>query len=253
LRCINAAAALVTAVVVISRPDFTFREYESHAGSAIVGWILLAVWPYGLSTLAASVIAVQGLIARLVHVSLIIVFTAVACDAYSGNVFGTPSNGWALTAISLTLAFLLLTAVVAGMHAEQRITATTNENPPHRNRVLWAHLILGLFAVIAVFARPEVWHLKYLQHSAVDVFARAMIAALPYGACAAFSWPLVTTRVWRPWIYISILIIGTVVAVGNTVGAFGWSTEVFAQGEVALFQLVGFILAAEWALDGDEW
>ena len=80
-----------------------------------------------------------------------------------------------------------------------------------------------------------------------------MVAALPYSACAAFSWPLITTRVLRPWIYIGVLIIGTAVAVGNNIGAFGWSTDFFTQVEVAMFQLVGFFLAAEWALDGDEW
>jgi hypothetical protein len=79
-----------------------------------------------------------------------------------------------------------------------------------------------------------------------------MVAALPYGACAAFSWPLVTTRVWRPWIYIGVLIIGTVVAVGSNIAAFGWSTDFFTQVGVAMFQLVGFFLAAEWALDGDD-
>ncbi len=156
LGFINAAAALVAAVVVLSRPDFTFREFETHPGWVIAGWILLAVWPYGLSYLMASVTAVGGGIARVVHVSLLILITAVACDAYSGRLLGVGLNGWVLTGISLAQAFLLLTAGGYGALAAQRNEKSDNPMPPYRNRVLWAHLILGFVAAIAIFARPEV-------------------------------------------------------------------------------------------------
>jgi hypothetical protein len=253
LGLINAAAALVAAVVVLSRPDFTLREYETHTGWAIAGWILLAAWPYGLSYLMASVIAVGGGTARVVHVSLLILITALTCDAYSGRLFGIASNGWMLMGISLAQAFLLLMAGGFGALAAQRITRTEEPVPPYRNRVLWAHLILGFVAAIAIFTRPEVWHLQFMQHSGIDVVTRATIATLPYGASAVFSWPLSTTRIWRSWIYIGVLILATMVVVGYYSGAFGWSAEFYVQGDLVLAQFIGFFLAAEWALDGDEW
>jgi hypothetical protein len=253
LGLINAAAALLASFVVLSRPDFTFREFETHTGWAIAGWIMLAAWPYVLSYLIASVIAVGGGIARSVHVSLIILITAVACDAYSGRLLGIALNGWILTGISLAQVFLLLVAGGFGALAAQRIKTTNDPVPPYRNRVLWAHLILGFVAATAFFARPEVRHLHFIQHSGIDVVTRAMIAAVPYGASAIFSWPFVTTRVWRSWIYIGVLILASIVAVGNYSGTFGWSTDFYVQGDLVLAQLIGFFLTAEWALDGDEW
>jgi hypothetical protein len=253
LGLINAAAAMVAAVVVLARPYFTFREYETHTGWAVAGWIMLAAWPYVLSYLMASMIAVGGGIARVVHVSLLILITVVACDAYSGRLLGIALNGWVLTGISVAQAFLLLMAGGFGALAAQRIKTTDDPIPPYRNRVLWAHLILGFVAATSIFTRPEVWHLYFIQHSGIDVVTRAMIAALPYGASAVFSWPFFTTRVWRSWMYIGVLILATMVAVGNYSGAFGWSTEFYVQGDLVLAQFIGFFLAAEWALDGEEW
>lgn len=253
LGLIYAAAALVAAFAVLSRPDFSFREYETHTDWAIAGWIMLAAWPYGLSYLTASVIAVGGGIARVVHVSLIILITALACDAYSGRLLGIALNNWMLTGISLAQAFLLLMAGGFGALAAQRIKTTDDPIPPYRNRVLWAHLILGFLAASACFARPEVWHLHFIQHSGIDLVTRAMIAALPYGASAVFSWPFLTTRVWRSWIYMCVLILATVVVIGSYSGAFGWSTEFYVLGDLVLAQFIGFFLAAEWAMDGEEW
>jgi len=250
---INTTAALVAAFVVLSRPYFTFREFETHTGWVTAGWIMLAAWPYVLSDLMASVIAVGGGIARAVHVSLIILITAVACDVYSGRLLGIALNGWMLTGISLAQAFLLLMAGGFGALADERIKTTDNPIPSYRNRVLWAHLILGFVAAAAIFARPEVWHLHFIRHSGIDVVTKAMVAALPYGASAVFSWPFFTTRVWRSWIYIGVLILATMVAVGNYSGAFGWSTDFYVQVDLILAQFIGFFLAAEWALDGEEW
>jgi hypothetical protein len=155
--------------------------------------------------------------------------------------------------VTLIQAFLLLMACTAGASAGRRFEPTGDPVPAHRGRVFWAHVILGVLTFGAVFARPESFSGSYFHPHGLDLIAVSGVALVPYGACVVFSWGLVTTSRWKPWAYIAVLLAGTVA--GGTVysGALGTFTDPKELFGVAMAQLIGFGVVAEWLLDGTEW
>jgi hypothetical protein len=121
--------------------------------------------------------------------------------------------------------------------------------PTYRMPIFAAHLILGLVAVSSFFAGPEAVNLKHSEFWS-DITLKVMLAASPYAASAAFSWRMVTTSRWKPWAYAVVLIAGTAMAVVDYSGRFEWQPGFLGQWTVFMVQLIGFCVAAEWALDG---
>jgi hypothetical protein len=134
-----------------------------------------------------------------------------------------------------------------GALAAKRLVRTS-EPVPHRRLVISAHLVSGLVAALAIFLRPAVWNIEYLRLHGIDVVVHSLLALLPYVAVAVFALPLITQNRWRPYVYLGILMIGTVVAVVSNSGLADVS-----QGVVVMAQFICFGMAAEWALDGNEW
>jgi hypothetical protein len=134
-----------------------------------------------------------------------------------------------------------------GALASKRVMRPS-EPVPHRSLIASAHLLLGLLAVSAVFMRSSLWHVEYLRRHTLDVVIHSLIASLPYVAAALFALPLVTTNRWKPRAYLGVLVLGTALAVTSNSGILH-----APQDLVVIAQIIGFILTAEWALDGTEW
>lgn len=135
---------------------------------------------------------------------------------------------------------------------DERFAPATEAIPAYRNLILGAHLTLGLVAVGALAAHCEIWRTQISFRSGLSLTSVMLLAALPYGACAIFSWRFMTTRRWRPWLYVKVLIAGTVFAAW--LYSRGARPLYFVyQVDLIAFQLIAFYLAAEWALDGENW
>jgi hypothetical protein len=249
LRWVHTIAATAAAGVLSYRLLFVAPRLATYDAS-IAGWVIPALLPYGLSYLVASTMDSLSRIAVTVQSLLTILVTVLVCDAYVGRLLDGPLNGWTMVIVTIIQAFLLLMACTAGASAAKRFEPTGDPVPAHRGRVFWAHAILGVLTFGAVAAR---FSGSYFHPHGLDLIAVSGVALVPYGACAVFSWGLVTTSRWRPWAYISILVAGTVA--GGTVysGALGRITDPKELFGVAIAQLIGFGLVAEWLLDGTEW
>jgi hypothetical protein len=247
LRCTHAIAAILVAIVLVRRQGVAW-----DSGGALLGWTVLAVWPYGLSYLMASANNARSRVALVVQSLLMVFVTVLTCDAYVGHLLETRLAGWSIALATAVQAFLLLMASLAGIDAEKRFQETTVP-VPYRARVFWAHAIFGVAAAGLVFSRPEIWGGDYLHYYGLDLITNSMGAALPYAVCAGFSWGLVTASRWRPWAYLAVLLAGTALvamAYSGNIARHATPVELFG---IALVQLFAFGLAAEWALDGTEW
>jgi hypothetical protein len=239
-RVIHIAAGTLAVIVAVS-------ESADHSYSAIAGWITLAVWPYVVSYFVASRVVARTLSALVVESFLLTLVTVFVCDAYLGRTFESRLSTWMCAGIGVLEAIALIFASGFGALAAKRVVRTI-EPMRHRQLVLAAHIVLGSLAALAVLLRPALWHVGYLAQHGFEVATQALVALLPYGAAAFFALPLYTANRWKPKAYLGILSVGTVLAVTSNSGMID-----VQQGVVLMAQFIGFILAAEWALDGNEW
>jgi hypothetical protein len=240
LRVTHIAAAALAAVVLVAQSN-------DHSYLAIAAWIALAAWPYTVSYFMATGSVGWNLIAVFVQTFLLILITAFACDAYIGHAFDIRLNAWMIIGFTIVQSMLLIFASGYGALAAKRLVRTS-EPVPHRRHIISAHLVLGLVAALAVFLRPALWHFGYLRQYGFDIAVHSLLALLPYVAVAVFALPLITHNRWKPYAYLGILVVGTVVAVVSNSGLADVS-----QGVVVMAQFICFGMAAEWALDGNEW
>jgi hypothetical protein len=164
-----------------------------------------------------------------------------------GRMFEIRLSTWMYGGVSVAQAILLMFASGIGVLAAKRVVPTS-EPVPHRQLIVSAHVVLGFLAALAVFMRPTLWHVEYLRRYGLDVVTHSLTALLPYMAVTLFALPLVTTNRWKPRAYLGVLLIGTALAVTSNSGILD-----VPQSVVLIAQFIGFILAAEWALDGTEW
>jgi TPR repeat protein len=239
LRFTHIAAGAVAAVVAVS-------QSADHNYSLIAAGVA-ATWPYAVSYFMVSGTVARNLASLAVYIFLLILITAFACDAYTGRTFEIRLSMWMYGGVAVVQTLLLMFAGGISMLATKRVVRTS-EPVPHRQWVVPAHVVLGFLAASAVFMRPALWHVEYLRRYALDVVIHSLTALLPYVAATLFALPLVTPNRWKPWTYLGVLVVGTALAVASNSGLIDVS-----QGVVVMAQLIGFILAAEWALDGTEW
>jgi hypothetical protein len=186
-----AALAAATLVAQASRGRFDWT---------MIGWIVLAVWPYGLSYLTAAACG-GGLVATAVQTLLLLLITSLTCSAYLGQLFGFPLTLWMIVLLTIAQSFLLLMACGLGASAGNYIEQAAEAQPTYRRPIAIVNVLLGLIAAGSVFARPSNSHWEHLKHYGFDVATDALLAFLPYAAVAVFSWQLVTTNKLRPWGY----------------------------------------------------
>jgi hypothetical protein len=245
LRWTHVLAGIVVAGVLVSQVDTT-----SHWSG---GLCLLALYPYGLSYWIGSMIEARSRTVVTLQTVLMLIVTILTCDAYTGRLLDMPLTGLSIGLISLTQTLMLVSAYGVAVEVAKRFVHSDEATPAYRSWIFGAHAVLGTIAAGAVFVRPGIWTGAYLQRHGIDLVTNGLIAALPFGLCAAFSWGLVTTNRWRPWAYVMVLIAGAVISVFSFTGDFVAHWGMGSVIGLAMIQLLIFCLAAEWALDGTEW
>jgi hypothetical protein len=236
------AAAILAAAALFFQPS---RES--------LGWVALAMWPYGLSYWASSKNNARSLIGTIVQTLLMFLVTAFVCSAYVGHLLDFPLSGWMVGVVTVVQAFLLMLACGFGVTAAKAVEPTGEPKPSYRRPILSAQILLGLIAAGSVFARPHYWRLDYLNHYGFEVAVDVLLALLPYVAVALFAWRMVTASRWRPWVYLGVVVVGTSIAVINNCGLAAVQPGYLSVGFVVWAQLFCFGGAAEWALDGNKW
>jgi hypothetical protein len=236
------AAAILAAAVLFSQP-----------GRASLNWMVLAMWPYGVSYWIASMNNARSLIGSVVQTLLLTLITALVCSAYVGELLDFALSGWMIGAITVAQAVSLVFAAGMGLTAAKQVEPTGEPGPPYRRPILFAQILLGLIAAGSVFARPNHWGLYSLSHYGFDIAADVLLALLPYGAAALFAWRMVTTSPWRPWVYLGVVVVGTLLAVVNNCGLAAVEPGYLSVGFIVCAQSALFGYTAERTLDGDEW
>jgi len=245
LRLTHALAALAVAGVLVAHVGV-----PNPGSAAMVCW---ALYPYGLSYRMAARIDARMGIAVTVHTVLMLVVTVLISDAYAGHLLDIPLTGGWIALISLAQTFLLTAACGVAAEVGKRFEQVSEPIPAHRSWIFGAHMTFGAIAAGAVFARSGIWTGAYWQRHGVDLVTSSVIAALPFGLCAAFSWGLVTTNRWRPCAYLGVLVAGALISIFAVTGDYLARGGLGALIGLAMFQLLLFCLAAEWALDETEW
>jgi hypothetical protein len=245
VRWTHAIAATTAAGVLVTQSGST-------AIPTLIGWALLAAWPYGFSYWIASNLNTRSLISTLVQTILLCLITTLVCSAYLGHLLDSSLSAWELAATTAVQMFLLLMGCGLGENAARQVEAVDEPIPPYRQPIAWAHVILGLVAAGSCLARPLVPRLDLAEYG-FDVASSMLLATLPYLMGAVLSWKLVTANPWKPWVYVGTLIAGTTLAVVNNSGIWIVQPGPLGIGLVLMVQFIGFVLAAEWALDGMEW
>lgn len=248
LRSTHILAAVLSAEVLV-----VHSSVGSRFDGAMTGWILLAVFPYGLSYLAAAKMDAGSLVATAVQTLLLLLLTSLACSAYLGQLFDLPLGTWTIIILAIAQSALLLIACGLAATAAQNVEEAPEPAAAYRKPIAMANTLLGIVAAGSVFARPEFRHLEYLSPHGFEISSDILLALLPYVAVALFSWRLVTTNRVRPWVYLCVVVMGTSMAVINNCGLAAIQPGYLGVGFMVMAQFIGFGLAAEWALDGNEW
>jgi hypothetical protein len=250
VRWTHAITAIVATVVLVRQSDAISRHHGSTTVPEMAGWALLAAWPYGLSYLFASTVTARRLMSTLVQSLLLCLITTLVCSAYLGHLLGTPLSTSVVAETTGVQAFLLLSAFGLGENAAQHVEEANVGMPLRWPPIASVHVILGLVAAGACLARPNVWRLDYWTDQGFNVASEVLLAMLPYLVGVVMAWQLVMANGWRPWAYICVLLAGTALALVNNSEI--WTVQPGILGIVAVFmvQSIGFVLAAEWAVEG---
>lgn len=252
IRCTHTIAALVTAVVLVRQSG----QISGHSGMisplAMAGWALAAAWPFGLSYLLASILNARRPVSTWVQSLLLCLITTLGCSEYLGQLLDSALSVWVIAETTVTQAFVLFLACGYGELAAQQVEEADRPIARYRPAIAWAHLLLGVAAAGSCLANPLVWRLDLSEYG-FNVASLMLLAALPYLVAAVLSLRQVTTNPWKPWVYVATLIGGTALAVFNNSGIWVVQPGLLGIGLVLMVQFIGFVLAAEWAMDGTEW
>jgi hypothetical protein len=240
LRLAHVATGIVAAAVLVTRLN-----------TASMGWIALAIWPYGLSYLAAAKVDARSWIATAVQTSLLLLLTCLTCSAYLGQ-FDLSINPWTICILTIVQGALLLIACALGAAAARLVATAPKPGLAYRKTILVVNILLGIVAAGAVFARPEIRRAEFLSPHSFEIVGDVLLAFLPYVGAALFSWRLARTNVVRPWVYVCIVAVGTAMAVINDIGLSVIQPGYLSVGFMVWAQLLIFGAVAGWALDGNE-
>ena len=251
VRCTHAIAAFTAAIVLVLQSEFLHGQVGTTPGLlALCGWVLLAACPYGVSYWIASNLNTRSFISTLVQTILLCSVTTLACSAYAGQLFGSTLSEWEIAAVTVAQTFLLLTACGYGKKAAQELETTDLPIGPTQQRIVWVHMILGLIAAGSWFSRSNVWQIAYLKAYGFNLASYVLLAMVPYVTTAILTCRFVATNWWRQVAYFGILTVGTALAVVNNSAI--WVLQPGALGVclVLMVQFIGFVLAAEWTVEG---
>jgi hypothetical protein len=250
VRWAHTIAAIMAAMTLVIQSKSVPGQEEKTAALALGGWALLAAWPYGLSYLIALNLNTRSVISTLVQTMLLCSVTTLVCSAYGGQLFDSTLSGWEVAQLTVAQAFFLLMACGLGDKAAEEVATTDLPVPPSRRRIVWVHIILGLIAAGSWFLRSNVWNIDYLKNHGFNIASYVQLAMLPYVTSAVLSWRIAAANWWRQFAYIGILTVGTALAVVSNSAIWVLQPGVLGVYLVLMVQFIGFVLAAEWTVEG---
>lgn len=241
LSLTHVTTAIVAGAVLITRFN-----------STSLGWIALALWPYALSFLVAARVDVRSWVATAVQTLLLILLTSLTCSAYLGQLFDDPINTGTICILTIVQAALFLVACNLGASAAQLVETAPEPALAYRKTIVIANTLLGVVAAGSVFTRPAFRRIEFLGPQGFEIASASLLALLPYVVVVLFCWRFALTNRVRPWVYLCIVAIGTVMAVINDVGLGAVQPGYLSVGFMVLLQLFLFGAVAGWALEGNE-
>jgi hypothetical protein len=250
VRWVHAIAASTAAMVLVLQSESVPGQTGHTSMLTLGGWALLAAWPYGFSCWLASNLNTRSVISSSVQTILLCSITTLVCSAYAGQLFDSTLSGWEVALLTVAQAFLLLVACGLGEKVADEVDTTDLPASTTRQRIIWVHMILGLIAAGSWFSRSNVWHIDYLRDYGFSLASYVLLAILPYATSAVLSWRIVAANWWRQFAYIGILTLGTALAVANNSATWVLQPGVLGVCLVLMVQFIGFVLAAEWTVEG---
>jgi hypothetical protein len=241
LSLTHVAAAIFAAGVLITRLN-----------STSLGWIALAMWPYGLSFLMAKKVDARSGVATAVQTLLLLLLTSLTCSAYLGQLFDLRINTWTICFLTIVQAALLFVACSLGAMGAQFVESAPEPAPAYRKTIVTANILLGIVAAGSVFWRPDVRRVEFLSLHSFEIASTILLALLPYVGAALFTWRFSMTNLVRPWVYLCIVVIGTAMALINNIGLGAVQPGYLSVGFMVWAQLLFFRGVAGWALAGNE-
>jgi TPR repeat protein len=241
LSLTHVAAGILAAAVLITQLN-----------SSSIGWIALAMWPYGLSYLVAAKVYARSWVATAVQTLLLILLTSLTCSAYLGQLFDLPINIWTICILTVVQAALLLIACRLAATAALIVEKAPVPGPAYRKPIAMADMLLGIVAAGAIAARPEFQHVEFLGPHSFEIASDILLTLLPYVGVALFTWRFARTNLVRPWVFLCIIVIGTAMAVINDVGLGAIQPGYLGVPFMVYVQLFFFGAVAGWALEGNE-
>ena len=241
LSLTHVATAIFAAAVLITRLN-----------TSSVGWMALAMWPYGVSFLVAARVDSRSWVATAVQTLLLLLVTSLICSAYLGQLFDFHLNIGAILFLTIVQGALLWLACRVAETPARLVETAPEPASASRTPISLAEMLLGIVAAGSVLARPEFRRAEFLSPHGIAIVSNVLLAFLPYVVAALFTWRFAITNFVRPWVYFCIVIIGTAVAVINDVGLGAVQPGYLGVEFVVYAQLLFFVGAAGWALDGNE-
>jgi hypothetical protein len=187
LSLTHVATAIFAAAVLITRLN-----------TSSVGWIALAIWPYGLSFLVAVKAVARSWVAAAVQTLLLILITSMTCSAYLGQLFDFHLNIGTIFFLTIVQGALLWVACGVAETAA-RLVETAPEPASARIPISLAEMLLGIVAAGSVLARPEFGRVEFLSPHGIAIASKILLAFLPYVVALLLTWRFAITNLVRPW------------------------------------------------------
>ena len=119
----------------------------------------------------------------------------------------------------------------------------------NRRLLLFAHVLVGLFAAFWYLSHIDFSHFQYWRRGAgLAVIFVSAPATLPYLVSAVYSWRVVTDHQFRVWVFLTVLVAGAVLVNLLVSGGLGIDAREVGMLQAAGLQTVAYVWAAEMLL-----
>lgn len=138
--------------------------------------------------------------------------------------------------------------LVTGAHADPTIHSADRRLAFHRKLLIWSHTIAAVFAALSYLYRIDLGAPFWLASSGLSAMFLSGPVIFPYVLAGIHSWKVATAVRWRVYLYLSILVVGSVASDVFISGGFGsyWTMYLI---EVLALQVLVYMWSAELLLD----
>ena len=119
----------------------------------------------------------------------------------------------------------------------------------NRRLLVFAHVLVGLFAALWYLSHIDFSHFMYWRRGAgLAVIFVSAPATLPYLVSAVYSWRVVTDRRPGVWVFLMVLVAGAVLVNLLVSGRLGIDVREVGMLQAAGLQTAAYVWAAEMLL-----